>query len=373
MSAERFSLTEVVRILQDEDATYGSEPNDETGENPIQIDTISVGSIDAVSGEFTSLLRDDNDIFSESLLPETDLNNNCLGIFNDLECENDESFADKDISVSELSADENLEINTETNNSSNETIESLEGEGSETNRNHSVVARGRKRHRDESSWAKNVRKRRRQAGDEYMTTKGVVKRARGVKTTKDCAGKCKYKCSSFFSESRRKNIFDSFWKLNDTEKNSFYGNTTDCQLKERKRGNSDRKKKSVKYYLVIDLERIRVCKEFYLGTLDISNKRIDYFHRRGPEAKYIDKRGRCQKQKTPNEVLEGIREHINSYPRIESHYCRSSTTKEYLEAGLSVSKMYKHYTIECAKKEQIQAKIHTYRRVINNDFNIGFF
>ena len=43
-----------------------------------------------------------------------------------------------------------------------------------------------------------------------------------------------------------------------------------------------------------------------------------------------------------------IREHISKFPRAESHYCRSSTSREYLSPELTVSKMYEMFVKENA-------------------------
>ena len=40
---------------------------------------------------------------------------------------------------------------------------------------------------------------------------------------------------------------------------------------------------------------------------------------------------------------EAIRDHIQSFPRMESHYCRECTERKYLEEGLSISLMYRMY------------------------------
>ena len=42
--------------------------------------------------------------------------------------------------------------------------------------------------------------------------------------------------------------------------------------------NSELKKHSYSYYFIVSDELIRVCKEFYLCTLDIDEKRIRNFH-----------------------------------------------------------------------------------------------
>ena len=53
--------------------------------------------------------------------------------------------------------------------------------------------------------------------------------------------------------------------------------------------------------------------------------------------------------------------HINSYPKIESHYCRSSSKLEYLESGLSTCEMYRAYS----QATNNPVKMNIYRRVFN--------
>ena len=42
-------------------------------------------------------------------------------------------------------------------------------------------------------------------------------------------------------------------------------------------------------------------------------------------------------------VDNSIHEHINLFPKVESHYCRQSSSKDYLEENLNISKMYSLY------------------------------
>ena len=127
--------------------------------------------------------------------------------------------------------------------------------------------RGRKRKRDEAMWKVNIRKRQRHEGKEYVNVKGKKMRSREIKTKKDCQGKCRFKCSTIFSPSDRQTIFHEFWKLTDTEKNAFYGNTTDKTIKERQRTTSEnsRRKSTIKYYFCKDLERIRVSRFLHVN------------------------------------------------------------------------------------------------------------
>lgn len=141
--------------------------------------------------------------------------------------------------------------------------------------------RSRKRKRNIEEWQRNIRKRRRQSGKEYTTSNGKLVRAREIKSKKDCTGKCKFKCATVITSEERQKIFDKFWNLSDTEKTAFYVRTTEYSKKQRTRTNAKqiRKKFSYKYFLYIGTQKIRVCKEFYLQTLDISQRRIEYLYK----------------------------------------------------------------------------------------------
>ena len=71
-------------------------------------------------------------------------------------------------------------------------------------------------------------------------------------------------------------------------------------------------------------------------------------------------------------MKDGIRDHINSIPRIESHYCRSTTNKEYLAQGLSITVLYEKYVNQCQESGRDPSKLHLYRQIFNQEFNTDF-
>lgn len=78
--------------------------------------------------------------------------------------------------------------------------------------------------------------------------------------------------------------------------------------------------------------------------------------------------------RVPDASKNVVREHIGSFPVMESHYCRKNTAKKYLEEGLSLSKMYRMYKddIERRGKNSFVSE-QIYRRIFNTEFNYGFF
>ena len=108
-----------------------------------------------------------------------------------------------------------------------------------------------------------------------------------------------------------------------------------------------RRKYSYQHFLENDSIIHRVCKKFFIGILSISQARVYCFHNnlinliqvfqlKGKKGKYI-------KYKLPQKLLD-VCAHINLFPRIESHYCRSTIQKEYLKNKLNLSLVYDLYT-----------------------------
>lgn len=86
-----------------------------------------------------------------------------------------------------------------------------------------------------------------------------------------------------------------------------------------------------------------------------------------------DKRGHHGKQKTIDHTIkEQIRNHINSFERIEAHYVRKDSKRQYLDPNLSASKMYRMYKEWCTENDAIPGKEWLYLNIFSEEFNIGF-
>lgn len=87
-----------------------------------------------------------------------------------------------------------------------------------------------------------------------------------------------------------------------------------------------------------------------------------------------DKRGRhvLRPNKTTIEQVNFVKSHINSFPKIESHYCRKDTNKDYLEGGLNVIKMHKLYEDECIRSGRSPVSQYMYRVIFDKKNNISF-
>lgn len=226
--------------------------------------------------------------------------------------------------------------------------------------------RGRKRKKNHENWMQTVRKRRRQSGKDYINVKG--KKVEGRKIIKSCRGNCRFKCPNHISDSNRKEIFKTFWSLSDAQKNLFYAKTIEKNMKHRTRTTNEcsKRKYSFQYSFEVSGNKVRVCKEFYLNK-----GRLQWFFKK-PSMSFDDKRGKHSKRKIDMNEKQKIYDHINSFPKVPSHYCRSQTKREYLDPNLSISKMYELYVEECNQSNTEPQKYYLYRNIFNTEFNLGF-
>lgn len=155
----------------------------------------------------------------------------------------------------------------------------------------------------------------------------------------------------------------------------FIGNSmTTIQPKyQYKKIDNNRKAKHAFYFTVRGKKTI-VCKTFFKNTLDINDRPIRTVIEKMSENGVVedDKRGKHGKQtKVPDDVIQGIKNHIESIPRIESHYLRKQTSREYIEGGKSLADLFRDYKKKCEQDGTTAAQEHTERflpRIITSAF-----
>lgn len=111
----------------------------------------------------------------------------------------------------------------------------------------------------------------------------------------------------------------------------------------------------------------------FLDTLNIGEKTVITAKKKeagGPSFVTDDRRGCHIPANTTNDkAADGVREHINLFPRVESHYCRKSSTKQFLNAAMNIQKIYRLYKTWSAEKRFILVKDNVYRRIFTIEFN----
>ena len=86
-----------------------------------------------------------------------------------------------------------------------------------------------------------------------------------------------------------------------------------------------------------------------------------------------DRRGRHAPDiNKSTEIVEGVREHIKSFPTMESHYARKNTSKRYLDANLNLRKMYHLYTDVCTTNKTECVSERLYGKIFRDEFNLSF-
>lgn len=229
----------------------------------------------------------------------------------------------------------------------------------------------RKRQKHPESWKKNILKKLRESGDKYTNRSGKIIVPRKMKPP--CANTCFYLCTKFFNENDRSNIFNDFWSLSDNDKNQFYLKFVKQIPVKRHRTSSQTKLFTYHYYFNLNEEIRRVCRTFFVNTLAIDQKRVYYSFNNlclpCSKTPLPRKKGKHKKTFTSEEKLDEIRRHIKAFPIIDSHYCRATSGRKYLEAGLSVAKMYNYYVEETP----MPLKVNMYRKIFNEEFNLSFW
>ncbi|KAF9791362.1 hypothetical protein SFRURICE_014074, partial [Spodoptera frugiperda] len=130
-------------------------------------------------------------------------------------------------------------------------------------------------------------------------------------------------------------------------------------------------------YFYLDTEKVQVCKTFFINTLSISHQTVyTALEKIKSDKGLIENRGchNTRPRKMSLETEENIKEHIQLFPAVESHYTRKNSARQYLSELLNISKMYRlyeawfaegHYSCRMASKRQ-------YETIFNTRFNYSF-
>ena len=220
----------------------------------------------------------------------------------------------------------------------------------------------------------------RSEGNQYIDYKGRIQPAKAPRPC-DCT-RCRFKCSDKLPEEIRKAICKEYWGLSgfNRQKDFLLSTINMFDVKRRRVEEVDcqrRRKDHVRaYYFSKGEERIRVCKKFFMKTLCIGHTPIDTAcMERGDYGTFVgeDHRGK-NSNKTKEEVVAVVRTHIERFPKIESHYTRRDTRREYLNQSLNISKMYRLYmeTFDAAT-DTPAVKESFYRKIFCTEYNLSFF
>ncbi|MCG8049000.1 MAG: hypothetical protein N0E48_25925 [Candidatus Thiodiazotropha endolucinida] len=112
-----------------------------------------------------------------------------------------------------------------------------------------------------------------------------------------------------------------------------------------------------------------------MKTLDIGDKLIRYTlsKKQHGTSGGSDQRGKhTPHNKTTEENISYVKQHIASFPVVESHYQRKGTKRMFLEQGLSISKMFELYKTKCLEDDMSPVSEMVYRKIFCTEYNLSF-
>lgn len=183
------------------------------------------------------------------------------------------------------------------------------------------------------------------------------------------------KCG-MFTEDQRKEIMKHFYRLGNLQlQREFICRHVIIKESKVKKTNS-RRQQTYLYCVTLNGILTPVCKKLFLNTLAISEKMMRTSLSKLALTGSVEKEKRggrkeCLKSRD-DQICSDIRAHILRFPKVESHYCRQKTSREYLNAELTLVKMYDMYKQEAIEKGiNTIASITTYRKIFNS-LNLSF-
>lgn len=222
-----------------------------------------------------------------------------------------------------------------------------------------------------------IAKKRRNEGLEYTssTTKKIVK---GKKMGPPCAETCNFKCQTKIGPRERQQLFDSYWKLGNLDKQRHF--LLKCMEKiapaVRFTNKNNPRLLNNSFNFFIGDEKKRVCKRFFMNTLGISDRPIRTVLKKTNEMGFLEpeKRGKHDKHyQVDGRIKQSVRDFINGIPRMESHYLRAQTSREYIEGGRSLADLHRDYKKQQDEKGESHANLVMFSKLFNEEFNISFF
>lgn len=206
-----------------------------------------------------------------------------------------------------------------------------------------------------------------------------------------------------FSEKCRQKLFNVFWNLESWDaKKAYIRGLVDIRpiLKRRAENsrNESRKRNGYDFYLQNDKGmKMRVCKQFFLSTFDVSKDMIinwiqdkldlssssaNTSTEKGGKVKEHRKLNKKETQRREASKNQEAKKNTNKstvsdwlklLPKMPSHYCRSSTTKQYVESTfLSYRHMHEMYKEWCLENHKTHVERKAFMLVLNQE-NISIY
>lgn len=292
----------------------------------------------------------------------------------------DDSLKDPDYNITGSNENNNPTSDNESSDNSEESR--VLNDNASTEEEEKVRRPSRKRQKDPDSWKSNIRKRKHDSGQEYISKNKTLIKPKALGPP--CSDACRFKCFLNVSPEQRRNIFKTFWlpsKSIELKRQFVASSVHLVPIKRRRPKTGERENQkhfNRKFTFSIDNVQTEVCKVFFLNTLSISQTFVTTALSKKLEGGMTqeDQRGKkIPPNKLPAHVKDSIRSHISQFPTVQSHYSRERSSKKYLDSNLSISKMYEMYREEMLENnvpENEIPKSWLYFEIFNNEFNYSF-
>ncbi|CAH1101118.1 unnamed protein product [Psylliodes chrysocephalus] len=144
---------------------------------------------------------------------------------------------------------------------------------------------------------------------------------------------CRLKCIEKVSHDQRFQSFEKFWNIGDLDLQRAYIHSCMTDITPRyKYTNAEQPRKPNKaFHFIVNEKLTRICKTFFMRTLDISDRFIRTVKNNRDAHSFTkpDGRGKHNHHKDiALKLVEDIKNHINWIPRMEAHYVRSDSSRE---------------------------------------------
>ncbi|CAG9793858.1 unnamed protein product [Diatraea saccharalis] len=191
--------------------------------------------------------------------------------------------------------------------------------------------------------------------------------------------KCGNSCANKFTEDDRNNIFENYWGLGcDKRQKDFLLSCAKEKPIGRKRSSSNIRKISYDYFISYNGQKVKVCQQFLLKTLNISQMSMRYTIENANKTLNTTRDGRRTSRphnKSDEVEVAQLKLFIEMLPAVPSHYCRNKSTKVYLPQEFqNISFLYLQY-VNYVKENNPESSVlskRVFRNIFKKDFNIGF-
>lgn len=184
-----------------------------------------------------------------------------------------------------------------------------------------------------------------------------------------CPQTCRRKCHLNLSTDERQDIFNKYWLIGNVEKQwQFISNNVTEEQKKRTHLRSGNKSSRREISRQFFFNAKHVCKTMFLDSLGITDKVMRTALSKTKNGfTQSDWRGTTKNRKYGENVIE-VKNHIKSFPIMESHYVRKRCQRSFMSSELNLSKLYFLYT-QSNPTTLVGEK--TYQNIFNTCFNIG--